>query len=243
MKTRLLLLMEKMKIEIIIAAIIITVISTVIIVESLPEECDEQCEIDRRRIEAGHRNDSISVPTAWVSLPVTSCGAPWNSGEYEKTKFHTQEFRKTVDDYDGAFWYDMDRAIHYVIKQYYRELGIPVHDVTTYRNSSLSEGARNCNDNIGGMWFLQISESDLDYFLDNGYEHVAFSEIKSTEDTLLTCYNLFNCDETKPSFKDCVETKKDGNTIEKICNDSIITKDGGCINAQFLDGTGMSVCE
>lgn len=187
--------------------------------------------------------EDTEIPLTWVSLPVTSCGYPWVEPNDGKTKQYFDEYRQTAEDYDGSFWLDTDRAVQYVITRYYEDLGVYVHDVKTYHDRTMERTGEGCNTTSGGTWFLQISYSDLDYFLNDGFEPVEFTDVKSTESKILQCYALFNCDIANQNFKECIGSKKDGNTIDNICSNSDITINDGCVDVKFPDGTGMTSCD
>ncbi len=106
----------------------------------------------------------------WVSLPVKSCGYPWHESKHEKTGQYYNEYKSTVEDYDSSSWQDVNSATHYVIMRYYEDLGITVFDVKTSRDSSLAGMGEGCDTTVGGTWHLEILNSDLSYFLNNGYD-------------------------------------------------------------------------
>ena len=69
------------------------------------------------------------------------------------------------------------------------------------------------------------------------------SPLQSSESKVLECYSFFHCDINNENFKGCINSKKNGITIENICSNSTITSEDGCVHITFPDGTGMSRCE
>jgi len=234
-----------MKNRFLITIVGVIILSSIIFVFiwNIPEKCDEACEIERRRIGGGQHGDSTLIKTTWVSTPVTSCGNPWNSGPNEKIDLYFDEYAHSVDDFDSSFWLDADRAVQHVITRYYEDLGISIHDVKTHHDRTMERTGKGCNTTAGATWFLQISHSNLDYFLNNGYDNVEFADVKSTESIMLECYALFNCDITNQYFKGCIGAKKDSLTINNICSNSNITIDNGCVEIVFPDGSKTIECD
>lgn len=181
----------------------------------------------------------------WVSLPETSCAYPWHPGNDNMTEIYVDEYREKFGSYDSTDPLQTSQVFHYVIQRHYADRGIIVHDVMTDRNSSQSGTGEGCNTVLERIWMLQVSNSDLDYFLNNGYNLVEeFDSASIWETKKKECFKFFNCDPFDESFSGCIGSKRDGTTIEKLCyNYAEITIDGGCISLQLPENMTAVRCE
>lgn len=107
--------------------------------------------------------------TAWVLLPVTSCGYPWHESNHEKTKQYFVEYRNIFGNYDSSDPLESAQAIHYAVTRYYEDLGKDILDVRTVVDHSMPRTGEGCHTTVGATWHLKIQNNDLAYFLDNGY--------------------------------------------------------------------------
>lgn len=107
--------------------------------------------------------------TVWVLLPITSCGYPWHESNHEKTKQYFVEYRNIFGNYDSSDPFESAEAMHYVIARYYEDLGKDILDVRTSVDHSMPKTGEGCHATVGATWHLKIQNTDLEYFLDNGY--------------------------------------------------------------------------
>jgi len=107
--------------------------------------------------------------TAWVMLPITSCGYPWHESNHEKTKQYFVEYRNIFGNYDSSDPFESAEAMYYVITRYYEDLGKDVLDVRTSVDHSMPIVGEGCHTTVGATWNLKIQNTDLAYFLENDY--------------------------------------------------------------------------
>ena len=104
-----------------------------------------------------------------VLLPITSCGYLWHESKHDKTKQYYQEHTDTFGNYDSSDPQQSGEAMDYVITRYYKDLGKTILDVQTRYDLFLEGMGEECNTTVGGSWILRISNTELNYFLSNGY--------------------------------------------------------------------------
>ena len=122
-------------------------------------------------------------PSLWVSLPVTSCGYQWHESNHEKTKQYYVEYTSVFGNYDSSDPLESAEAMHYVITRYYEDLGKDILDVRTIHDPSMASVGEGCNTMVGGTWHLKIQNTDLGYFLDDGYTNLFDNWENKTHDS------------------------------------------------------------